>query len=50
MRWTVETHGWEVGAEIAALPADMQYGLIALFDRVEEAGLSGLLPKAVKHL
>jgi phage-related protein len=50
MKWTVETYGPAVDAEIAALPADMQDRLDQFRVIVQEQGLQALPSKAVKHL
>ena len=50
MKWTVETFGPLVDAEIAALPADMRRQLDRWIVVIGSVGLQNLPPKAVKHL
>ena len=50
MPWRVEILNETVGAEIAALPADMQARFLRLADRICQAGLEGMGEPHVKHL
>jgi phage-related protein len=50
MRWTVETLGAIVDAEIAALPKDMQAAFLRLAERIEAVGLERIGHPHVKHL
>jgi phage-related protein len=50
MRWTVETLGAIVDAEIAALPKDLQAAFLRLAERIEAVGLERIGPPHVKHL
>ena len=50
MRWTVETLGAIVDAEIAALPKDMQAAFLRLAERIEAVGLERVGYPHVKHL
>jgi phage-related protein len=48
--WRVEILNDIVGAEIAALPADMQARFLRLAERIGQAGLESLSEPHVKHL
>jgi phage-related protein len=50
MRWTVETLGKVVDAEIEALPPGLQARLIRLMEMVEALGLEQLHEPHVKHI
>ncbi|HXD44812.1 MAG TPA: type II toxin-antitoxin system RelE/ParE family toxin [Pseudolabrys sp.] len=50
MRWTVETLGAAVDAEIEALPSDMRSRLVRLSGIIAEHGFGGLPRETVKHL
>jgi phage-related protein len=50
MRWTVETLGPVVDAEIAELPKDMQAAFLRLAERIEAVGLDRIGHPNVKHL
>jgi phage-related protein len=50
MRWTVETLGAVVDAEIEALPRDMRARLVRLSAVIAEHGFEGLPRDTVKHL
>ncbi len=50
MRWTVETLGPIVDAEIEALAADIQARLAHLSRLIEQHGIAHLPPKAAKYL
>ena len=50
MRWTIETLGAAVDAEIAALPRDMQASFLRLAERIEAVGLERIGAPHVKHL
>lgn len=50
MRWTVETLGTAVDAEIEALPSDMRSRLVRLSGIIAEQGFGGLPRETVKHL
>lgn len=50
MRWTVETLGAGVDAEIDALPPGLQARLIRLMETVKNVGLSRLTAPHVRHL
>lgn len=50
MRWTVETLGPVVDAEIAALPAALRARLIRLAETIEAVGLEQLREPHVKHI
>ena len=50
MRWTVETLGVAVDAEIEALPKDMRARLVRLTEIIEQVGLEALPRDSVKHL
>lgn len=50
MRWTVETLGDVVDAEIAGLPPRLQARLIRLMEAIENIGLDQLREPHVKHL
>lgn len=50
MRWTVETLGADVDAEIEALPPRLQARLIRLMEMVEAVGLEQLHEPHVKHV
>ena len=49
-RWTVQTLGAAVDAEIEALPLDMRARLSRLSSIIEQVGFSGLPRDSVKHL
>jgi phage-related protein len=50
MKWTVETLGVVVDAEIASLPKDMQASFLRLAERIEAVGLERVGEPHVKHL
>jgi phage-related protein len=50
MRWTVETLGSAVDAEVEALPADMRARLARLAAVIEQVGFEALPADSVKHL
>lgn len=50
MRWSVETFGEVVDAEILDLPPGLQARLIRLFEAIETVGLEQLREPHVKHL
>jgi phage-related protein len=50
MKWTVETFGDIVDAEIEALPPALQARLIRLMEMVENVGLEQLHQPHVKHI
>ena len=50
MKWTVETLGRIVDAEIDALPADMRARLVLYSNLIERLGLRSLPPASFKHL
>ena len=50
MKWSVETLGALVDAEILALPKDMQAAFVRLAERVEAVGLERIGAPHVKHL
>jgi phage-related protein len=49
-KWTVETLGQIVDAEIAALPKDIQAAFLRLSERIEAAGLERIGHPHVRHL
>jgi phage-related protein len=50
MKWTVETLGTVVDAEIAAFPADMQAAFLRVAERIEAIGLERMGAPHTKHL
>ena len=50
MKWTVETLGRIVDAEIDALPADMRARFVRYSNLIERLGLRSLPPASFKHL
>ena len=50
MSWQVEILNESVGAEIAALPADVQGRFLRLADRIRLVGLESLSDPHVRHL
>ena len=50
MKWSVETLGAQVDAEILALPKDLQAAFLRLAERVEAVGLERIGHPHVKHL
>ena len=50
MKWTVETLGLLVDAELRALPTDMMAAFLRLSERIETVGLDRIGQPYVKHL
>jgi len=50
MKWTVETLGPLVDAEIAALPKDMRAAFLRILERIESLGLEKIGEPHIKHL
>jgi phage-related protein len=50
MKWTVETIGPVVDAEIEALPADMRAKLVFISNIIESMGLQQVREPYVKHI
>jgi len=50
MKWTVQTLGPLVDAEIAALPKDMRAAFLRLVERIEAVGLERIGEPRIKHL